>query len=221
MSGFGAWDNRLVNDSIILRPLRRADYPAIAEMLRRMWYAEPKLSPSCARRLAMIDLHYSMFGSTSALLAQRDGKPVGIIATHVDVPGARSRRRLFNWHRESILRLAASLLPSAEGRDGLRKMLSLTHIDAKLLHGVQSRFDAEVVLFLVDESLRGCGIGRVLFDRAMEEFRKAGVRRYFLFTDTRCDIGFYDHCGLSRLRGRRAALYGDAPETFYLYEGQA
>lgn len=209
-----------MNDSIVLRPLRRTDYSAVAEMIRRMWYAEPELSLPCARRLAMIDLHYSLSGSSSAMVAQCGSRVVGIIATHVDAHEARSRRRPFGWHRQAILALAVPLLFSAEGRGGLRKMLSLTSIDERLLRGVQHRFGAEVALFLVDESIRGHGVGRMLFDHAMDDFRKAGVNRYFLFTDTRCDIGFYDHRGLSRLRGRKAALYGDAPDTFCLYEGR-
>lgn len=232
-----------MNDSVILRPLRRVDFPVIAEMIRRMWYAEPELSLSCARRLAMIDLHYSLSGSTSAMVAQCGDTVVGIITTHVDAHTnprvdtyadthdnshkSRVCSRFFSWHNRAIFRLTVSLLPSVQGRNGLRKMLSLGRIDANLMRSAQSHndngnsFDGEVVLFLVDETMRGRGVGRMLFDHAMQDFRLSGVNRYFLFTDTRCNVGFYNHRGLTRLCSQRTALYGDSEQTFYLYEGQA
>lgn len=209
-----------MSDAIVLRSLRRADYPAIADMLRRMWYVEPTMSVPCARRLAMIDLHESLSGSTSAMVAQQGSEVIGIIATRIAAHEARRRAARFGWHRRSIIRLAAPLLLFAEGRRGLRDMRSLRGIDAKLLRNIESPFDAEVVLFLVDESHRGQGVGRLLFNQAMAGFLHAGVRRYYLFTDTRCNIGFYEHRGLTRLRGVRKALSGDTPETFCLYEGR-
>nr|WP_239512406.1 GNAT family N-acetyltransferase [Bifidobacterium aerophilum] len=100
-------------------------------------------------------------------------------------------------------------------------MLSLSRVDARLLHGLRSRFDAEVTLLLVGDAARGHGVGRALFDHAISRFHDTGVNRYFLFTDTSCNVGFYEHRGLSRLRERRAALRGGVAETFYLYEGRS
>lgn len=238
------------DDAITLRPLRHDDYPAIADMLRRMWYSDPHMSLTCARRLAMIDLHHSLDCSNDAVVAQQGGAVVGIIATRIDrrgIDGRGSRPespagesytlrdarkpcphirhvrhiRRSRWHRRHVIKLAMPLLLTAEGRHGLREMLALAWVDARLLYGLRPRFDAEVTLLLVDETARGCGVGRALFDHAMRRFRDTGVDRYFLFTDTSCNVGFYEHRGLARLRERRLTLRGDATETFYLYEGRA
>lgn len=215
-----------MNDkTITLRALRRDDYPVVADMLRRMWYNDPDMSLACARRLAMIDLHHSLDCSDDAVVAQHNGTVVGIITTRIDksdlYPRAPRRAHRSRWHRLRVIGLAMPLLLSVEGRHGLHEMLSLSHVDARLLHGLRSRFDAEVTLLLVGDAARGHGVGRALFDHTMSRFHDAGVNRYFLFTDTSCNVGFYEHRGLVRLRERRMTLRGDATETFYLYEGRA
>ncbi|MBT1161637.1 GNAT family N-acetyltransferase [Bifidobacterium sp. SO1] len=232
------------DEALTLRALRRDDYPAIADMLRRMWYSDPETSPSCARRLAMIDLHHSLDCSDDAVVAQRNGTVAGIITTRIDkrknpsetgqpymprtsgdADGSRSqapcRAHRSRWHRLRVIGSAMPLLLSGEGRRGLHEMLSLSRIDARLMHGWRSRFGAEVTLLLVDDAARGHGVGRALFDHAMSRFREAGVDRYFLFTDTSCNVGFYEHRGLARLRERQTALRGGIMETFYLYEGRS
>ena len=40
--------------------------------------------------------------------------------------------------------------------------------------------------------------GRRLFSHMLGVFHDAGLREYFLFTDSTCDVGFYDHRGLIR-----------------------
>ncbi len=55
----------------------------------------------------------------------------------------------------------------------------------------------------------------------MDAFRLAGVRDYFLFTDTTCDVGFYVHRGLTQVCEAVTARIraGRNPSSFYLYEG--
>lgn len=56
----------------------------------------------------------------------------------------------------------------------------------------------------------------------MDAFRLAGVRDYFLFTDTTCDVGFYVHRGLTQVceQSLPASVPGENPSSFYLYEGR-
>ena len=82
-------------------------------------------------------------------------------------------------------------------------------------------YAAEVVLFVLDPAARGHGLGRRMFETLMDAFRLAGVRDYFLFTDTTCDVGFYVHRGLTQVceQSLPASVPGENPSSFYLYEG--
>lgn len=207
-----------MSDSVTLRPLRRDDYPTLIGMMRRMWYADPSMSDACAIRLATVDLHHCLSCSTIATVAEHDGKVVGLILARVDATAPRWRSTPLNPHVRRVIRESLPLPFSAEGRRGLRDALDLIAVDARLMRGLKSRYDAEIVLFLVDERMRGRGVGRALFDYVLKAFRTAGVRRYFLYTDTTCDVGFYDHRGLTRFRERRMT-HDDGEDTYYLYEG--
>ena len=68
-------------------------------------------------------------------------------------------------------------------------MLRINRVDRRLIEG-QEPIRRRVTLFLVDERIRGGGVGGFLFDDLLERFRRVGVRRYYLFTDTGCNVGF-------------------------------
>ena len=78
-----------------------------------------------------------------------------------------------------------------------------------------------MVLCVLDPAARGHGRGRRMFETLMDAFRLAGVRDYFLFTDTTCDVGFYVHRGLTQVceQSLPASVPGENPSSFYLYEG--
>ena len=59
-------------------------------------------------------------------------------------------------------------------------------------------YDAEVILLILDRMMQGSGVGARLFDGMEQAFRQAGAQRYFLYTNTGCNVGFYDHRGLTR-----------------------
>lgn len=59
-------------------------------------------------------------------------------------------------------------------------------------------YPAELALFAVSSSCRGKGIGKILFQSALEHMDKTGLKEFYLFTDTTCNYGFYEHQGMIR-----------------------
>lgn len=209
-------------ETVTLRPMRDDDLPTLVEMVRRMWYADGSTPETCSRRLASADMGFSLARSTMALVAESAGRVCGVLLARVDALSsmAHGRATPFNRHCRLALREVLPFPFSRAGLRGLRDACDLLVRDARLLHGLSDRYDGEVVLFVVDERLRGRGVGRLLFDEAMLRFREAGVLRYFLFTDSTCDVGFYDHRGLVRMRSSRVRHADGSADEFYLYEGE-
>lgn len=119
----------------------------------------------------------------------------------------------------------ASAARVREGQDkAAGEILGILGIDKRLRAQAASAghdYAAEVVLFVLDPAARGHGLGRRMFETLMDAFRLAGVRDYFLFTDTTCDVGFYVHRGLTQVceQSLPASVPGENPSSFYLYEG--
>lgn len=129
-----------------------------------------------------------------------------------------------NSHRINSWNALARLVFAKGGIKAAGEILGILGIDKRLRAQAASAghdYAAEVVLFVLDPAARGHGLGRRMFETLMDAFRLAGVRDYFLFTDTTCDVGFYVHRGLTQVceQSLPASVPGENPSSFYLYEG--
>ena len=115
--------------AVRLRTLRRDDYPALIEILRRTWYSEwsggQKADSDCSRRLAEADFHSCLARSSEATVAVLHGRPVGVILARVDINVPKRLCLLPNRHHRHIIRALFPLLFSTAGRSGIAEMLRI------------------------------------------------------------------------------------------------
>ena len=115
---------------------------------------------------------------------------------------------------------AFDLLCSKEGRAASRFFLEVEKIDHELLDPC-SPYDGELAFFAVSKTCRGMGIGKALFQKAMEYMRSQSIGSFYLFTDTSCNCGFYEHQGMQRKAGQMYSMkMGELTENFefFLYD---
>lgn len=85
--------------------------------------------------------------------------------------------------------------------------------------------DAEIELFLVAARSRGLGIGGKLFKHALQYFNQHNATKFFLHTDSDCDVSFYDYKGMTCVSHRDVTKIGVEratdvmAEQLYIYEG--
>ena len=117
----------------------------------------------------------------------------------------------------SIVKLYAS----KEGRAVSQIFQNVNEIDEQLLRGCKKTYPAELALFAVRSSCQGKGIGKKLFHSALAYLKQQGLDEFYLFTDTSCNYGFYEHQGMCR-RGQREHLFQINGQTvsmnFFLYD---
>lgn len=203
----------------IIRTLRKSDYPALIDVVRRMWY--PEYDEKTGLLAAETDWENCLARATCAFTAELDGKPIALILGRID---ALDHRGFLNTHRINSLQMLFKLAFAKDGLKAARDILGILGVDRNLrAQATQAGHDysAEVVLFVIDPIARSHGLGRRMFETMMDSFRAAGVREYFLFTDTTCDVGFYTHRGLIQVCEHTLAMHGDDERatSFYLYEG--
>lgn len=217
-------------DEVYIRRLRRADYPALVELIRQTWYADQTDGDtvghepadrarrhSVAWRLAAIDAHDCLARTTYAAVVERNGRIIGVILGSVPVKVTRIQILRHRWQQAS---LALPMLASRAGRNGLREQLAILHADRALIQTAGNDYQAEIVLFLVSPEAKGQGVGGRLFTHMLDRFHALGIRQYFLFTDTTCDYGFYEHKGLQRAGVRNLALAHGEQLQCFLYQGR-
>lgn len=205
-----------MENKIILRELRKTDFSALEDVVRKTWNYDRFATPKAAKKLAKVYLASCLTNQTYAQIAEVNGKPVGIIlGKNIEKHHCPLRYR---WRQITAL---CQLLASKEGRDILGVFKNIDHIDRELLSQCEKDYKGEVALFALAPEYRGLGIGKKLFLRLMDYMRDEQIEDVYLYTDTSCNFGFYEHQGMKRqqqyqkvfqMKGQRETM------EFYLYD---
>lgn len=201
------------------RAFEPGDFERAARLLGRTWL--PEFGEAAQRAASQIELAHYLAASTWSLLAERDGEVLGVVlvaergrevAGDVDWAGLEARLTRAAEKNEALAEAVRTEM------DGVREEAEL---EREYAADGPAGADATVKLLIVSPDAKGLGIGGGLFSAALEHLRETGARGYHLLTDDSCDVGFYEHKGLTQAMRRRSRAYwpGVDPEKdeFYVY----
>lgn len=205
-----------MKQELILREFQKKDTPAIEDIIMEAWHYNDLCSPKTARKLASVFLSSCLANQTYTQVAIAGGIPVGVIMAK----DTRTHTCPARYRLKQALAIA-SLFLSREGRHVSKIFSSVNEIDNLLLEECQRKYQGELAFFAVSSSARGTGIGKKLFDAALSYMQAQQIGSFFLFTDTSCNYGFYEHQGLKRRCEKANTFFIDGKKehmTFYLYD---
>ena len=189
----------IMNKTVDIRRFYEEDALALEDVIRKTWKYDAFCSSETAARLAHVYLYSCLANQTFTAVAIVDGKPCGI---HIQ-----KHRCPFSLKLQSLLAIVHLLI---------------TREDQVLLDGSGKTYGGELSFFVLDEAVRGLGIGKQLYAAALTYMRQENIQSfYLLYTDSSCNYGFYEHRGMQR-RGEIemvVKLAGQqAPMKFFLYD---
>lgn len=223
---------------ITLRSLRETDIDRLAAITQKAWF-NPRIPSSLLngraadegwqdaqghRRFfaAKYDFLWYLNKCTHALVADIAGRVSGVILTdlfagHEDgIQALSGQDRLFEQYDKWI----KTAVP-----DGSKIVTSIQEDDLKTNHLAEAaRRDsqAEIVLFIVDDTVRGQGVGKTLWQAMIQFLSTHGVDNYYLYTDTECNFMFYEYQGLTRVTEQlNASGPVGEPLDKFIYQGSA
>ncbi len=203
---------------IELREYQKQDYYALADIIRKTWNYDKFSSPKTAGKLARVFLSSCLTNYTFSRVAVLDGKPVGIIlGKDIDHHKCTLRQRI------GQIKTILSLFMSREGRKVSKIFETVNGVDRQLVKECGKSYPAELALFAVDSECRGKGIGKMLFQSVLDYFKQQNLDEFYLFTDTTCNFGFYEHQGMVRRREKRHVFHMDGQNVkmdFFVYDYQ-
>lgn len=201
--------------SLSYEPLSKHHYPGIIQIIKEVWHYEDFTTPKVAQQLARAFFYSCLTDYTYAQVAILDNQPVGVILVKQE-EGFKSP--LLGKMTAAITQLP--LLLSKEGRLHASVYNYVETIDEELLALTQTSYEGQMTLFAVSEKAQGHGIGKQLFQFGIETFKKEQINNFYLFTDTTCNYGFYDHQGMTvqvQKDHHFTQLPNTPPTTFFLY----
>lgn len=176
-----------------LREYQDQDFNELEKIIRETWHYDEFSSYKTAAKLAQVFLSSCLTNYTFSQVAVLKGKVVGIIL-------AKNMKQHKSPLKHRIKQFSAilSLYLLKEGRKVLKIFENASKIDKQLLKTCNIPYSAELSLFVVSSSCRGLGIGKKLFLSTIEYMKTQKMDNFYLFTDTSCNYGFYEHQGMIR-----------------------
>lgn len=203
---------------IYLRKYYEEDFEQLKEIIRETWHYDEFSSPKTASKLAEVFLSSCLTNYTFSKVAVLNGKVVGIILVR-DI----KNHKCPISSRIKQVKSMVKLLLSREGRKVSKIFKSVHGIDKQLLEECGKTYPAELVLFSVSGACQGKGIGKKLLNSAFDYIKENKLDEFYLFTDTSCNYGFYEHLGMNRrcekehifdIKGQKAKM------NFFIYDYQ-
>lgn len=201
-----------------LREYRKEDFKVLEKIIRKTWHYDDFSSPKTAQKLARVFLSSCLTNYTFSRVALDQGKPIGIILAN-----NKAKHKCPIKLRLQQIKAIISLLISKEGRKVSKIFRSVNGIDQHLLNECGVKYPAELALFAVDSSYRGKGVGKILFQTVLEYMKKEELKQFYLFTDTSCNYGFYEHQGMIRKIEKQHIFQIEgqsAKMNFFIYDYQ-
>lgn len=205
-----------MTEEIKIRAFQKQDIPYLEEIVRKTWKYDRFASEKTAKRLAKVFLASCLTNQTFIRVAALGERSVGVIMAK----DSKSHRCPLGYRLRQVWQIFR-LMITKEGRQVSSIFRSVNDIDQILLQERKKAYQGELAFFAIGEECRGKGNGAKLFAEVRDYMRQQGVENYYLYTDTSCNFGFYEHMGMQRCGEKKKTfeiLGQQAEMQFYLYE---
>lgn len=200
--------------TIQYRPIEKKDYPMVGEILNQAFglyrYVPDQQTLDCFKSQYV---YGCLSEATYACVAEKDGEVVGVIMGQ-----AKTEYRIGQHLRYVANTLKYSLKMVRFGKKckaGIEDYKNLHRIYHTFSKRHKGEFDGTLTLFAVNEKCRGLGVGKTLLTGLLDYLQKNKVQHIYLYTDTTCNYGFYEHQGVERLEQQPMTLTKDG-KTFQM-----
>ncbi len=195
---------------MILREIREDDVGPLSRIVCDVWsmgsYGRGVAMPGSVLYLCDCIARSSFFR-----VAEVDGRVVGCVGSRF-----RDERPDTSWAVRMASDARRKLSSDDDGRTLLSDFDAYDAADAELAKASGIDMDFELVLLLLDRGARGLGIGRTMFDEACGFLLSRGAEDVSIFTDSDCNIAFYDSVG-AVLRGSSSVECLREPLEIFVY----
>lgn len=192
-------------DKVIYRDLYKKDYERIKELICEAFgfdkfIQDRKLLDSILTEY----LQSCILASSFSRVAEKDNKIIGIILGKAES----DKNRLAKFHNilSSISAIFKLITSNKENRKIVKEFSKIHKVYDEIIQGKKENFQGVIQLFIVAEESRGLGVGKTLIQHVFDYMRSMDVKSLYLYTDNRCNYGFYDSQNFKRLNEKEVYL---------------
>lgn len=183
---------------VIYRNLQKSDYERIKELI-----CEAFGFSNFVKDIKLLDSVLDFYlkdcieESSFSKIAEKDNIVIGIILGNAKKDKNRLEKYDNNLNKDHIeLELIKA---NKENRGAIKEFSKIKDTYGELIKGKEDYFEGSIQLFIVSKESRGLGIGKTLINYLFAYMKELSVKSIYLYTDTRCNYGFYDSQNFNRL----------------------
>ncbi|MGL6174764.1 MAG: GNAT family N-acetyltransferase [Cellulosilyticaceae bacterium] len=202
-------------NTISYRPLDKKDYPRIKSLISEAFgFGEFIQNPKLLDAILTIYLQSCILESSFSKVAVKNNQVIGIILGHCK----EDKHHLSELHNYLSCFTAGSklvLAPKAD-RQLIKEFSKVQKTYKEIIQGKEDHFQGCIQLFIVAGESRGLGVGKTLVAHLLGYMKKMNVHSFYLYTDNRCNYGFYDSHNFKRLNTKTLSFTA-FPEQLQVY----
>lgn len=194
-------------DEVIYRSLVKEDYESVKELIGEAFgFNEFIKDRKFLDSILNIYLQDCILGSSFSKVAERNNKIIGVILGD----SKKDKNRLKKAHNTLSLAytMLKVLMANKENKKFIKEFSKVQDTYKELMQGKEDDFQGCVQLFIVSGESRGLGVGKALMNHLSNYMKSTDVKSLYLYTDTRCNYGFYDSQNFERINEKE--IYFDS-----------
>ncbi|MGL5347527.1 MAG: GNAT family N-acetyltransferase [Peptostreptococcaceae bacterium] len=178
-------------EKVQYRKIEKSDYEIVKKLICEAFKFNEFLSDKkVLDSILTLYLQGCIMDSSYSQVAVKDNKVIGIILGN----SKSDKKKLRKFHNitsslSSLCRLAFS---SKANKNLLKEFTKIQNVYKEIIKGKENNFQGSVQLFIVSTESRGLGVGKTLMTNLLDYMKVNDVKSLYLYTDDRCNYGFYD-----------------------------
>lgn len=184
--------------TVLYRELEKCDYNHVKELICEAFDFDEFISDKKVLDSVLeVYLQECLLDSTFSKVAIKNNNIIGIILGKAK----NDKQNISKFHNKinflcNMIKLAFC---SKENKKLIKEFSKVTDAYKNIMDGKEDSFQGCIQLFIVSKESRGLGIGKKLISDLFQYMSIANVKSLYLYTDTRCNYGFYDSQNFKRI----------------------
>ncbi len=192
-------------NNVVYRSLIEEDYEPIKKLIGEAFgFNEFIKDKKCLDMLLSDYLKKCITASSFSKVAQKDGKVIGIILGNAKKD--ENRVPYSNGTLDFSSNDFDSVMSNEENVKFLKEFTKVIDIYDEFISGKEDNFQGCIQLFIISKESRGLGVGKTLVNYVFDYMKTMDVKSLYLYTDNRCNYGFYDYQNFNRLNEKEIYL---------------
>lgn len=190
---------------VIYREIMKDDYESIKILINEAFGIHDLIQDQKFLNV-ILDLYLQscIRSSSFSKVAVKNNRVIGIILGKAK----EDKHRLAKTH--NIVQLTNTLfkiiMANKKNRQAAKELMKVQSTYTALMQGKEGDFQGFIELFIVSNESRGLGVGKTLLHHLSNYMRGMDVKSIYVYTDNRCNFGFYDSQNFKRLAEKEIVL---------------